>query len=101
MKKMNLLNHFGKWTDERPVFLIGIFNCQPQSAPHKVFAGEGNIKDADHFFDTNVNEDPREIDWILYKRKGEMLKYEEIDFNVNGANPSDHKPIFVALRIID
>ena len=101
MKKINLLNRFGKWTDKRTIFLMGDFNCHPQSAPHKVFVGEGSVKDANHFIDTNVNGDPREIDWILYKGNVEVLKYEEIDYNVNGAYPSDHKPIFVALRIKD
>lgn len=46
------------------------------------------------FHDTSLH-NKREIDWILYKGSGKMLKYEEVDFNVEGVYPSDHKPIYV------
>jgi len=99
MGKMKPLDRFGEWTADRPVFLMGDFNCHPKSAPHKVLVGDESENDPDLFIDTNVNGDPREIDWILYKGNVKMLKYEEVDYNVDGAYPSDHKPIFVKLWV--
>ena len=51
------------------------------------------------FRDTNF-ENTREIDWILYKGMVKMLKYEEVDYNVDGVYPSDHKPIYVEFEIL-
>ena len=99
MERIQALNRFGKWTDERPVFLMGDFNCRPGSAPHKVLVGDGNAENPNYLVDTNIDGDPKEIDWILYKGAVQLLKYEEVDYNVNGAYPSDHKPIFVELSI--
>jgi endonuclease/exonuclease/phosphatase family metal-dependent hydrolase len=99
MERMEKLNHFGSWEQERPIFLLGDFNCHPKSAPHKVFVGEGNSENSDLFKDTNVNGDSKEIDWILYKGSVEVLKYEEVNYNVDGVYPSDHKPIFVKFLI--
>ena len=96
MDKIKPLDRFGKWTDERPIFLMGDFNCRPGSDPHKVFVGDGS---SNFFIDTNVNRDPKEIDWILYKGSVNPQNYEEIDYNVNGKYPSDHKPIFVEFLI--
>lgn len=101
MKKIQPLDRFGKWTKERPIFLMGDFNCRPGSDPHKVLVGDGNAENSDFFTDTNVNGDPKEIDWILYKGNVKMLKYEEIDYNVNGNYPSDHKPIYVEFQIAE
>ena len=99
LERINALNRFGAWTAERPVFLMGDFNCRPGSAPYKVFVGNENSTDADLL--KNSFEDPKKIDWILYKGGAKVLKYEEVDFNVNGAYPSDHKPIYVEFQIIN
>ena len=99
MDKIKPLDRFGKWTDERPIFLMGDFNCRPGSDPHKVLVGDGSAENTDLFIDTNVNGDPKEIDWILYKGSVNPQNYEEIDYNVNGKYPSDHKPIFVEFLI--
>jgi len=29
------------------------------------------------------------------------LKYEEVDYNVDGAYPSDHNPIYVEFKVLD
>jgi endonuclease/exonuclease/phosphatase family metal-dependent hydrolase len=97
-KRVNKLNRFGAWTAERQVFLMGDFNCRPGSAPHKVLVGGENSDDPDLFQDTNLEND-REIDWILYKGSVKMLKYEEVDYNVDGVYPSDHKPIYVKFEL--
>ncbi len=99
MDKIKPLDRFGKWESERPIFLMGDFNCRPGSDPHKVFVGDGISKNPDLFIDTNVNGDPKEIDWILYKGSVTPRNYEEINYNVNGEYPSDHKPIFVEFSI--
>jgi endonuclease/exonuclease/phosphatase family metal-dependent hydrolase len=97
VEKVNELNRFGSWTPERPVFLMGDFNCRPGSAPYKVLVGDKNATNPDLF--KNSFEDAGKIDWILYKGAVKVLKYEDVDFNVNGVYPSDHKPIFVEFEL--
>jgi len=43
----------------------------------------------------------RGIDWILYKGNVTVRRYEKVDYNVDGAYPSDHKPVFVEFQILD
>ena len=99
LKRVTALNRFGSWTPERPVFLMGDFNCRPGSAPYKVLVGEKNSTNPDLF--KNSFEDPGKIDWILYKGAVKVLKYEDVDFNVNGVYPSDHKPVYVEFELQD
>ncbi|RLD55213.1 MAG: hypothetical protein DRI97_09940 [Bacteroidetes bacterium] len=97
--RISELNRFGEWTEERPVFLMGDFNCRPGSPPYNVLVGEGESSDPDLLKNTYVDE--KEIDWILYKGAVKVLKYEEVDYNVEGTYPSDHKPIYVEVEILD
>jgi endonuclease/exonuclease/phosphatase family metal-dependent hydrolase len=97
LERVNALNRFGEWTAERPVFLMGDFNCRPGSAPYKILVGEKDSKDPDLL--RNSFEDPKKIDWILYKGSVNVVKYEEVDYNVDGVYPSDHKPIYVEFEI--
>ena len=97
LKRINALNRFGEWTAERPVFLMGDFNCRPGSAPYKVLVGEKNSTDTDLL--KNSFEDLTKIDWILYKGSVKVVKYEVVDYNVAGVYPSDHKPICVEFEI--
>jgi exonuclease III len=97
LQNIQKLDRFGAWTEERPVFLMGDFNCRPGSDPYKVLVG------SEH--ETNLNvlqnsfEDPEKIDWILFKGDVNVLKYEDVDYNVNGVYPSDHKPIYVEFEL--
>lgn len=79
MERTKPLDRFGKWTKDRPIFLMGDFNCRPGSDPHKVLVGDENSKSSDLFTDTNVDGDPREIDWILYKGGVKPVNYEEVE----------------------
>lgn len=97
LKRVTALNRFGSWTAERPVFLMGDFNCRPGSSPYKVLVGDKNSAGADLF--KNSFEDQAKIDWILYRGASKVLKYEEVDFNVKGVYPSDHKPIYVEFEL--
>jgi endonuclease/exonuclease/phosphatase family metal-dependent hydrolase len=99
LKKVSALNRFGSWTPERPVFLMGDFNCRPGSAPYKVLVGDKNSTDPDLL--KNSFEDPAKIDWILYKGAVKVVNYEEVNYNVDGVYPSDHKPILVEVEILD
>jgi endonuclease/exonuclease/phosphatase family metal-dependent hydrolase len=99
MERITALNRFGEWTAERPVFLMGDFNCRPGSAPYKVLVGDKDSTDPN--FLKNSYEDPKKIDWILYKGPVKVLKYEDVDYNVDGAYPSDHKPIYVEFDILN
>ncbi len=99
LKRINALSRFGEWSPERPLFLMGDFNCRPGSAPYKVLVGGKDSEDPDLL--KNSFEDAGKIDWILYKGAVKVLKYEVVDFNVNGAYPSDHKPIYVEFEVID
>lgn len=97
MERINELNRFGEWKAERTVFLMGDFNCRPGSAPYKVFVGNENSDNPDLLNDTIEN--GNDIDWILYKGNVKMLRYEEVDYNIDGAYPSDHKPIYVEFEV--
>ena len=99
LDRVNALNRFGAWTDERPVFLMGDFNCRPGSSPYNALVGDENSTDPDLLKNSFV--DPKEIDWILYKGGVKVLKYEEVDYNVDGEYPSDHKPIYVEFDILN
>lgn len=93
LERIKALDRFGEWTAERPLFLMGDFNCKPGSAPYNVFVGDKNSNVPGLLHDTIEN--GKDIDWILYKGNVEVLRYEEVDYNVDGAYPSDHKPIYV------
>ena len=99
LKRITELDRFGAWTAERPVFLMGDFNCRPGSPPYNVLVGDGESSNPDLLINTFVDE--KEIDWILYKGAVKVLKYEEVDYNVEGAYPSDHKPIYVEIELLD
>ncbi len=97
LERITALNRFGEWTKERPLFLMGDFNCKPGSAPYKVLVD--NEKSGNTNLLNDTDNDHNEIDWILYKGDVNVLKYEEIDYNVDGAYPSDHNPIYVEFQI--
>jgi len=97
MRRINVLNRFGEWTRERPVFLMGDFNARPGGDVYKTFVGDGKADDALMLKDSI--EGGGGIDWILYKGNVRVISYEKVDFNVNGVYPSDHKPIFVEFQI--
>ena len=99
MKRINALNRFGEWTKERPVFLMGDFNSKPRSDVYQTFVGDGTPNVPNLLNDTIEN--GREIDWILYRGNVKVLKYEEVDYNVDGVYPSDHNPIYVEFQILD
>jgi len=99
MERIQALNRFGEWSAERPLFLMGDFNCRPGSAPYKVFVGDKDSTNTDLL--RNSFEDPKKIDWILYKGAVKVLKYEEVNYNLNGVYPSDHKPILVEVEILE
>lgn len=89
-----LLERFGEWTDEHPVFLIGDFNCRPGSPPYKILTGDKGLMH-------DTSDTHNEIDWILYKGAVQVIQYEEIDYNEKGIYPSDHNPIYVKFKLID
>jgi endonuclease/exonuclease/phosphatase family metal-dependent hydrolase len=99
LERIHALDRFGAWTDERSVFLMGDFNCRPGSPPYEVLvADEGSAGPyEDRLFDTSM--DHNDIDWILYKGELKVIEYEEVDFNVGGIYPSDHKPIYVEFEL--
>jgi len=97
MKKMEKLNRFGAWTKERPVFLMGDFNCKPGSAPYKVLVAEEDSYQPHLFKDCIPG--GKGIDWIVYKGDISVMHYERVDYNIEGVYPSDHKPIFTEVKI--
>ncbi len=98
-ERISELNRFGEWTEERPIFLMGDFNCKPGSEPYKVLTGDPGSEVPGLLTDTS--REHNDIDWILYRGSIKVLHYEEIDFNVNGVYPSDHKPIYVELELLN
>ncbi len=99
IERINKLNRFGKWTPERPIFLMGDFNARPGTKVYKTFVGDENSDKDDPLLLKDSFEGGRGIDWILYRGNVEVLYYENVDYNVNGDYPSDHKPIFVEFQI--
>ena len=99
MKRINELDNFGEWEKNRPIFLLGDFNSQPGGAVYKTFIGDENSNNP--FLLKDSMEGDKGIDWILYKGSVKVLSYENVDYNINGAYPSDHKPIFVKFVFID
>ncbi|HKK60991.1 MAG TPA: endonuclease/exonuclease/phosphatase family protein [Bacteroidales bacterium] len=97
-EKISALKRFGSWAPDRPVFLMGDFNCRPGSKPYNVLVGEGKAGSKGLF--KNTFEDKDKIDWILYKGPVKVLNYEVVNYNVNGVFPSDHKPIFTELELV-
>lgn len=97
LERINKLNRFGSWNPERPIFLMGDFNCRPGSAPYNVLVGDKNSTKPDLL--KNSFEDPKKIDWILYKGGVKVMKYEDVDYNVDGVYPSDHKPVYVEFEL--
>lgn len=93
VERLQKLNRFGEWQAERPIFLMGDFNCRPGSAPYQTFVG--NEKTGKKGLLKNSYVDKDKIDWILYRGKVDVLHYEVIEYNLDGAFPSDHKPIYV------
>jgi len=93
------LDRFGEWRDERPVFLMGDFNCRPGSAPYKVLVESTNQDDIGLMNDSSPEH--HEIDWILYRGTLRVLEYEEVDYNISGVYPSDHNPIYVDFQLIE
>ena len=99
MERINALNRFGEWTKERPVFLMGDFNARPGGEIYRTFVGDEN-SDNPLLLKDSV-EGGRGIDWILSRGNVKVLYYENVDYNVDGVYPSDHKPIFVEFRFLD
>jgi endonuclease/exonuclease/phosphatase family metal-dependent hydrolase len=97
LERINALNRFGEWTPERPVFLMGDFNCRPGSPPYNTLVEKDPSGNNDKLFDSS--DQHNDIDWILYKGPAKVLHYEEVDYNVNGVYPSDHKPIYVEFEL--
>ena len=71
--------------------------------PEYVVVGEGRKGGDDDLTNPdllkNSFENVNKIDWILYKGSVKVLKCEEVNFNVNGIYPSDHKPVYVEVEI--
>lgn len=95
-ERVEALERFGAWEAERPVFLLGDFNCRPGSPPYRALAGDQDGTPPGLFKDSS--RDHNDIDWILYKGALEVLHYEEVDYQVDGTYPSDHMPIYVKFR---
>ena len=92
MERVNQLERFGEWNKERPVFLLGDFNCLPGSPPYKVLVGHHN---SGHSTFADSNKEGHGIDWILYKGNVQVQNYEQVNYNVDNIYPSDHKPVIV------
>ena len=81
------------------MFLMGDFNARPGGEVYRTFVGDEDSDDPLLMKDSV--EGGRGIDWILYKGNVTVRHYEKVDYNVDGAYPSDHKPVFVEFQILD
>jgi len=99
MERINEIDNFGEWTKNRPVFLLGDFNSRPGGDVYKTFIGDENSNNPSLLKDSM--EGGKGIDWILYKGNAKVLSYENVNYNVDGVYPSDHKPILVEFMFLD
>ena len=99
MPRIRALERFGPWTKERPIFVLGDFNAKPGGHVYQTFVGDGSATDPGLLKDSIAG--GRGIDWILYKGNVQVLRYENVDYNVDGVYPSDHHPILVEFRIVE
>jgi endonuclease/exonuclease/phosphatase family metal-dependent hydrolase len=99
LDRVKKLDRFGEWTKDRPVFLMGDFNCLPGSPPYNILVKRKDSNKHDLFEDSI--EGGLGIDWILHKGNTKVLHYEKVDFNVTGVYPSDHKPVFVEMELLN
>ena len=97
-ERITALDRFGEWARPRPVFLLGDFNSRPGSDVHRTLVGDSN-GEVGPLVDSVENGD--RIDWILSRGNVEVTNYEIVDYNVDGAYPSDHKPILAEYRILE
>jgi len=97
MERIHGLRRFGSWTAERPLFLMGDFNAKPGGEVYRTFVGEENSSDPDLLVDSI--EGGFGIDWILYRGNVKVISYENVDYNVDGDYPSDHKPVIAEFEI--
>ena len=94
LDRVHALDRFGTWEKERPVFLVGDFNSQPQGKIYKALVSD----DGDPLRFRDTIDGGKGIDWILYRGDLDVLHYERIDYNVDGAYPSDHLPVLARFR---
>ncbi len=96
LNRVHALDRFGKWEKERPVFLLGDFNSQPQGRIYNALVSDSDNGSPQQFRDSI--EGGKGIDWILYRGDLDVLHHERISYNVNGAYPSDHLPVLSRFR---
>ena len=78
------------------MFLVGDFNSQPQEEIYNALVGNDNTQK----FRDSI-EGGQGIDWILYRGGLEVVHHERIDYNVDGAYPSDHLPVLARFRFTE
>lgn len=98
LEKVKELNRFGEWEKERPVFLMGDFNCLPGTPPYNILVNGKDSNNPDLFEDSKKG--GLGIDWILYKGNTKVLNYEKVDYKVDDVYPSDHKPVYVEMQMM-
>jgi endonuclease/exonuclease/phosphatase family metal-dependent hydrolase len=98
LDRIHSLDRFGEWTKERPVFLLGDFNSKPGGAIYTAFVGDGTSGNPLLLKDSIKG--GLGIDWILYRGNVNVTHYEKIDYNVDGAYPSDHKPVIAEFQLL-
>jgi len=99
MERIGALDRFGSWTKERPLFLMGDFNSKVGGKVYQTFVGDKDSNDPNLLKDSL--EEGYGIDWILYKGNVKVLHHEVVDYNVDGAYPSDHKPIVGEFQLLN
>jgi endonuclease/exonuclease/phosphatase family metal-dependent hydrolase len=111
-KSAQLINDkLKKITDNKPVFVIGDFNFQPESTAYQELTSESlsdsrKISEVEPAGPTGTFNSfrygatfNRRIDFIFMNEKVKVKEYEVVDYSKNGIYPSDHFPVLVKLEI--
>jgi hypothetical protein len=92
------------------IMKIGHFNIRPflslmvlVAFINRVAAGEESPypEDSEAHLVLKDSAQPNEgIDWILYKGNVDVLSREKLNYNVNGFDPSDRKPVLAEFQFL-
>lgn len=112
LKSADLLNKkMEQIAKNKPVFVCGDFNFQPDSESYNIIINE-SLKDSKNIVETeSVGPDGtfngfrygahfnRRIDFIFVNNKVEVKNYMVVDYSKEGIYPSDHFPVLIEVNI--
>ncbi len=93
-----------EFPDDRPVLIVGDFNCSPGSGAYRLFkaARFSEVFENNHgttFHEFKGIETQMHIDWILYRGPLQLMHKKVLTDSFDGRFPSDHYPVAARFQI--